>query len=77
MKWLQPALKDKLKEIENRKVIIYPISFTIDNMETIYELKIEYKEIAKKIGYTDYKVVECLNNNDKFIDGLVNLINDN
>jgi len=61
MKWIEPYLEDTLKNIQNKKVIIYPISFTIDNSETEFELDVEYKEIAKKLGYTDYRVAKVAN----------------
>jgi len=64
MKWLEPSLETMLENFKNQKVIIYPISFIIDNSETVFELSIEYKEIAEKIGIKEYKVCRCLN--DKF-----------
>ncbi|WP_200763950.1 ferrochelatase [Nitrosophilus alvini] len=70
VEWLEPGLDDKLKEIENRKVVIYPLSFTIDNSETVYELHIEYKEIAKELGFEDYRVCECPNESDTFCEAL-------
>jgi len=66
-KWLEPSLEDTLKTIENKKVIIYPIAFTVDNSETVFELKIEYKEIAQKLGIQDYLVCNCLNASDDFV----------
>jgi len=72
-KWLEPYLEDKLKEFKNKKVLIYPISFMIDNSETDLELKIEYKKIAKELGVKEYKVVECPNDDDKIAKFLVEL----
>lgn len=68
-KWLEPSLEDKLKELANRgikKVVIFPLSFTIDNLETVFELDIEYKEVAKKLGFEDYLVAKCVNDSDEF-----------
>ncbi len=31
VEWLTPSLEDKLKEIDNKNVIIYPLSFILDN----------------------------------------------
>ncbi len=59
--WLQPYLKEKLKDYKKKNVLIYPISFMIDNAETDYELKLEYADIAKEIGVQNYKVVDCPN----------------
>lgn len=67
LKWLEPSLENRLEEFKNQKVLIYPIAFLIDNSETDFELSIEYKEIAEKLGLTDYKVCKCLNDNEKFI----------
>lgn len=71
--WLEPNLADVLRKPKHLKVLIYPLAFTIDNSETIFELDIEHREIAEKIGYDDYKVAKCPNDSDKF----VSWINDN
>lgn len=70
MEWLKPSLDDKLEEIESKKVIIFPIAFTIDNSETDFELEIEYREIAEELGYKEYKVCRCPNDSDFFVDAL-------
>jgi ferrochelatase len=74
MKWLEPSLDDTLKNFKNEKVIIYPIAFIIDNSETVFELEVEYKELAEEIGLKDYKVCRCVNDNDLFIKAIQELI---
>jgi ferrochelatase len=69
--WLEPSLVDTLRNPKNRKVIIYPLAFTIDNSETIFELDIESREIAKKIKYRDFLVAKCFNDDDDFVDFIV------
>ncbi|MBY0540316.1 MAG: ferrochelatase [Campylobacterales bacterium] len=69
MEWLRPYMEDKLKEIES-KVIIYPISFTVDNSETQYELDMEYKEVAHKLGIKDYRVARTPNSHRYFIEAI-------
>jgi len=64
--WLEPNLEDVLRDPNNIRVLIFPIAFTIDNSETIFELDIEHKEIAKKIGYKYYKTAKCPNDSDEF-----------
>jgi len=71
--WLKPYLDDKLKEFKNQKVLIYPISFTIDNSETDLELKIEYRHLAEEMGINEYKVVECPNDDDEMAKFLLKL----
>ncbi len=70
MQWLKPYMEDKLKQMKSKKVIIYPISFTVDNSETEYELDIEYKELANEIGVLDYRVAKAPNHNEHFIETL-------
>jgi len=74
MEWLEPSLENKLKSIINKKVLIYPISFILDNSETEFELDIEYREIAKKIGHKEYIVAKCLNESKLFIKAVKELL---
>lgn len=67
VKWLDPSLEDKLKSLENKNVIIYPLSFILDNSETEFELSIEYEEMAKELGFESYQVCSCINDSDDFI----------
>ncbi len=73
LKWLSPSLEEKLKEIENKKVLIYPISFTLDNSETDYELSIEYKELAKEMGFEKFIISKCVNDSDLFVKSLISI----
>ncbi|QKF61536.1 ferrochelatase [Campylobacter curvus] len=67
VKWLEPPLNEALKVCESKKALIYPISFCIDNSETIFELVIEYKRVADELGFSFYDVVECPNFSDEFV----------
>lgn len=73
--WLEPNLVDVLRNPTNRKVLIYPLAFTIDNSETLFELDIEHREIAEKIKYDDYIVAECMNKSQTFVDLIVKYVN--
>ena len=74
MKWLRPSLEEMLKHFKGEKVIIYPISFIIDNSETVFELDIEYRELAKELGIKEYRVCKCINDNETFIDAIKELL---
>jgi len=67
LEWIRPYLEDKLQSLEKRKVIIYPIAFTMDNSETEFELDIEYREIAEDFGFETYKVAKAPNDNPSFV----------
>lgn len=72
MKWLRPYMDDKLRELGD-KVLVYPISFTVDNSETEFELVMEYKEIADEVGIKDYRVARAPNHHPLFIETLSEL----
>lgn len=73
MEWLKPSLGDKLGEIKGRSVVIFPIAFAIDNSETDFELEIEYREIARELGFEDYRVCRCPNDGELFVDALAEI----
>ena len=73
MEWIRPYLDDKLKALQKRKVIIYPIAFTVDNSETEFELEIEYREVAESLGFTDYRVAKAPNDHPAFTACLADL----
>lgn len=66
MKWIGPDTDQIIQKNKKNKIVIYPISFTIDNSETEYELCIQYRKLAEEIGIKDYIVCPCLNDSDSF-----------
>ncbi|MDX9814246.1 MAG: ferrochelatase [Sulfurimonas sp.] len=73
MKWLEPSLDTKLMELKGKNVLIFPIAFTIDNSETIYELSIEYEAIAKELGVGEYRVAKSPNDSEAFVEALIEI----
>lgn len=74
-RWIGPSIDATLRrvasEYEGSAVLIYPLSFTIDNSETLYELKIFYKDLAARLGINKYLVSSCLNSDASFADFIV------
>lgn len=70
LEWIRPYLEDKLRSLGKRKVIIYPIAFTVDNSETEFELEVEYREKAEQMGFSDYRVAKAPNDHDYFVKSL-------
>ena len=73
-KWLEPSLDTVLKRMQNRNVLLFPISFTLDNSETDYELHIEYEEIARELGVARYLVARCPNDADRFVEAIDEMV---
>ena len=75
--WLKPYTEDVLEELGKSKVddlIVVPISFVGEHIETLQEIDIEYKEIAQKAGIKNFRRVKALNTHPTFIDGLNDLV---
>jgi ferrochelatase len=76
MKWLVPSLEQTLASLAKegvKKAVILPISFAIDNLETNYELSIDYVARARKLGYEELLVSSCPNDSDRFVQALSEL----
>lgn len=67
IKWLEPSTSESLQKLENKKVLIYPLSFCIDNSETDYELNKTYKNLASSLNYEYYKVLPAPNDSENFV----------
>ena len=76
LEWIRPYLEDKLKSLSKKKVIIFPIAFTLDNSETEFELEIEYREKAEAMGFVDYRVAKAPNAHPEFVKCVTNLYED-
>ena len=76
VEWIGPSTIDTIKKYEGEKLIIYPLAFTIDNSETIYEIDIEYREEAiNKYNIKYFIVCPCLNDNINFVKTIIDLSN--
>ncbi len=79
-KWLEPATDDMIKELAGKgkkSLLIIPISFVSDHVETDFELAIEYKHVADEVGVEEYIVMKGLNDSQTFIDALADLVQKN
>jgi protoporphyrin/coproporphyrin ferrochelatase len=77
MKWLEPATDKMIEELaaKNRKhLLLIPISFVSDHIETLFELDIEYRHVAEKAGIENYIVMKGLNDSEIFIDALFEIL---
>jgi len=75
--WLAPAMGDAIADLAaagTRQVLVVPISFVSDHVETLHEIAIEHRELAEKLGIADFRLVEGLNDSPCFIAALANLV---
>ncbi len=77
VKWLEPSTADVLKQLGQdgqTAVLVIPISFVSDHIETLQEIDIAYRKIALQAGIREFRRVPALNTDPKFIDALANLV---
>ena len=79
-KWLQPYLDDKIPEMANNGVkhlqIISP-GFSVDCLETLEEINIQYRELFVEHGGEKFNYIPCLNDSNDQIEMIKNLILEN
>jgi len=77
VKWLEPATNRVLQDYGSRgiqDVLVVPISFVSEHIETLYELDILYKKIAAEAGITHFKRVPALNTDPAFVKALGDIV---
>lgn len=75
-KWLQPDTVDAIKQAgrDGVAVVVVPIAFVSDHIETLVELDIENRHIAKQAGVRAYVRARVGNDDPKFINALAGLV---
>ena len=77
VKWLEPYTQDKLAELGRngtRALLVVPVAFVTDHIETLHELDIELREVAEHAGIGHYEVMYALNDGPTFIGALADVI---
>lgn len=78
-KWTSPYTQDLLKELPKRgikRLAIVAPSFTVDCLETLYELGIEGKALFLDAGGEQYEVIPCLNARPIWVKKIAKWINE-
>ncbi len=74
--WLEPSTPDMLKTLAAegcRNILMVPISFVSDHIETLYEIDMLYRDMAKNLGMR-LESTPGLNDDPLFIEGLKKLV---
>ncbi|MEH2253673.1 ferrochelatase [Nostoc sp.] len=79
VEWLQPYTEDALKKLGAEGVkdlVVVPISFVSEHIETLQEIDIEYREVAEESGIHNFRRVPAPNTHPVFINALAELVID-
>nr|WP_320132394.1 ferrochelatase [uncultured Holophaga sp.] len=71
--WLEPSLDSTLQELAGREVVVMPVSFVSEHIETLFELDIQYRNLAARCGIRRYLRVPVLGINKLYISTLTRL----
>ena len=78
--WLQPYIDQEIINCAKtgiKKLHIISPGFSVDCLETLEEIKIQYNDIFRKNGGSELIYIPCLNSADDHIGILKNIINEN
>lgn len=77
--WMVPSTADALEKLGkagHKSILVVPIAFTSDHIETLFEIGIEYRHLAKEHGFESFDMTEGLNGSPTFIKALAEICND-
>jgi ferrochelatase len=75
VKWTEPYLNVEIDRLGNsgRTLVIMPLSFAADCLETLYDLDIEAAERARQAGFNQIVRVRVFNDDPRFAQALLNI----
>jgi len=76
-KWLEPSLLhtiDRLGHEGEKELLVVPISFVTEHIETLHEINIEARLEAQKAGITTYRMMPAVGDSPVFIAALADLV---
>jgi len=77
VKWLEPRTEQVLRELADagcRDVVVIPISFVADHIETLYEIDQQLAGTARELGYVTFRRTRALDDDPTFIGALARLL---
>jgi len=77
VKWLEPSTEEMLGNLAAagcEDLLVVPLSFVSDHIETLYEIDIQYAEEARALGIENFRRAPSLNDSPLFIECLAELV---
>jgi ferrochelatase len=76
-KWLQPSLTETIERLGHqgvKEMLVVPISFVTEHVETLHEINIEAREEAEKVGVERFRMMPAVGDSPLFIATLKDLV---
>jgi ferrochelatase len=77
VRWLTPTTEETIRSLaadDAKHLLVVPISFVSDHIETLFELDVEYRQVAEAAGIKNYHVMTGLNDSETFVDALKDIV---
>ncbi|OLF75551.1 ferrochelatase [Maricaulis sp. W15] len=76
LEWIGPSTDEAIRKAaaDGKSILLSPIAFVSEHIETLVELDEEYAEIAEELGISSYVRVPALGGDPIFIEALANLV---
>jgi ferrochelatase len=77
VKWIGPGTEETIRALAREgvtDVLVVPLSFVSDHIETLYEVDLLFADAAARAGVTGYQRTQALNTSPLFIDALADLV---
>ena len=77
MEWLGPSIAEEIKRAGEDRVplVVVPVSFVSEHIETLYELDVQYRTLAEQCGISFFGRVPAPGIHPRFIEGLAEEVN--
>ena len=75
--WLGASTESVIRELgakKRRNVLVVPVAFTSDHIETLHELDIEYGHLAAEVGIGNYRRAPAMNASPLFQDAMAEIV---
>jgi ferrochelatase len=76
-KWLQPPLTVTIERLGTegvKEMLVVPISFVTEHIETLHEINIEARELAERSGIERFRMMPAVGDSPLFIAALADLV---
>lgn len=77
IEWLRPYTDDVLPELGEsgvQNLVVVPISFVSEHIETLEEIDIEYRELAEESGVSNWRRCPAPNTDPTFIEDMADMV---
>ena len=75
--WLSPSLTDTIEKLASsgeKHLLVVPIAFVTEHIETLHEINIEAREQARQLGVEQFEMMPAVGDSPTFISALADLV---